>query len=309
MSQKEAAEKFQKFCSVFKEETDCFPHLFELKWPEGYRCPRCGHPHFYFISTRRIPLYECRSCHTQTSLIAGTIMEGSRTPLHRWFQAIYLHAQPRCINARQLSEAIRVTYKTAWLICHKIRRAMALKESNRLLSGIVRVSDTIYCKRLSPTSDWHKQEQPLLVGASDSNNGSLSPIIIKLQSKIPLKDKYDCPDTAPFIREHVNPSDTKNTIVTRRYGRDMNKKLAWMGYDVTWWIARTFLGIGPKHLQAYLYQFCYYYNRSRPSLYIQLLADCIHSPTITYPELTRARVANRSTRLPRSTRNSTYQTG
>ena len=309
MSLKEAAEKFQKFCSIYKEEADCFSPLFELKWPDGFRCPHCDHRQFYLISTRRIPLYECRACHTQTSLIAGTIMERSRTPLHRWFQAIYLHAQPRCINARQLSEAINVTYKTAWLICHKIRRAMSLRESNRLLSGIVRVSDTIYCKRLTPSFDSHQQEQPLLVGASDSDNGVLSPIVIKLQSKAPLKDKYDCPDTAPFIREHVNPADVKNTIVTRRYGRDMNKKLAWMGYDVTWWIARVFLGIGPKHLQAYLNQFCYYYNRSRSTLYIQLLADCLHSPAITYPELTKPKANGRSSRLLRSARNPSQQTG
>ncbi len=309
MSLKEAAEKFQKFCSVYKEEADCFSVLFELKWPDGFRCPRCNHPLFYLISTRRIPLYECRSCHTQTSLIAGTIMEGSRTPLHRWFQAIFLHAQPRCVNARQLSEAIHVTYKTAWLICHKIRRAMAARESNRLLSGIVRVSDSVYCKRMVPSFDWHQQEQPLLIGASDADDGTPDKIVIKLQSKAPLKDKYDCPDPAPFIRAHVHPDDVQNVIVTRKYGRDMNKKLAWMGYDVTWWIGRTFLGIGPKHLQVYLDQFCYYYNRGRSTLYVQLLADCIHSSPITYAELTKSSGRSRSGRLTRASRRQSLKLG
>ncbi|MFC4599167.1 transposase [Cohnella hongkongensis] len=309
MCLKEAAEKFRKFCAMFQEEADCFPYLFRLKWPDGFRCPRCGHPNYYLISTRRIPLYECQSCHAQTSLIAGTIMEGSRTPLHRWFQAIFLHARPLRVNARQLSEAIGVTYKTAWLICHKIRHAMTGKESNRLLSGIVRVSDTIYCKRLTPSFDWHKQEQPLLVGATESDNGALGPIVIRLQSKAPLKDKYARPDTAPFIRDHVNPTDAKNTIVTRRYGRDAHKKLASMGYTVTWWIGRLFLGVGPKHLQAYLYQFCYYYNRSQSSLYVQLLADCIASPTLTYPELTKSARGLRSNRLPRAPRAQSLQSG
>ncbi|MFC6550970.1 hypothetical protein [Cohnella cellulosilytica] len=186
---------------------------------------------------------------------------------------------------------------------------MTSKESNRLLSGVVRVSDTIYCKRLTPSFDWHTQEQPLLVGASEADDGTLGPIIIKLQSKIPLKDKYDCPDTAPFIRNHVNPNDAKNAIITRRYGPTMNKKLAWMGYDVTWWIGRTFLGIGPKHLQAYLDQFCYYYNRNRSSLYIQLLTDCIHSSRITYPELTKSASRLRSTRLIRASRQPSQQLG
>jgi len=309
MSLREAAEKFQAFCSQFAKESDCFGPLFESKWPNGYRCPRCDHPHFYLISTRRIPLYECRSCHTQTSLIVGTIMEGSRTPLHRWFQAIYLHSQPRCINARQLSLAISVTYKTAWLICHKIRHAMTESESDRWLAGIVRISDSVYCKRMTSSFDWHKQEQPLLIGASEQGDGSLSPIVIKVQSKILLKDKYDFPDPTSFIRDHVNPQDVAKAIVTKRYGRGANKQLSWMGYDVTWWIGSTFLGVGPKHLQAYLDQYCYYYNRAPSVLHGQLLADCIRSSRITYPELVKANDFVRSIRLPRVARQSSLKTG
>lgn len=280
-------ENFIKFQLKYAREEDCIDLMFSLKWPEGYQCPRCRHAFFYQISTRRLPLYQCRSCHTQTSLIAGTLMEGSRTPLHLWFHAIFLHAQPLGVNARQLSQAIGVTYKTAWLMSHKIRHAMTQSDSGKMLSGIVRVSDSVYSKRMVPTFDWHPQEQPLLIGSSDDINGEPSFIVVKHQSKASLKDRFDCPDPRSFIQDHVHPDSIETTVFTRRYGPNMNKKLAWMGYEITRWIGMIYRGIGPKHLQAYLNQFCYSYNRSKSPIYPQLLADCIASRRITYPALTR----------------------
>ncbi|QJD82324.1 transposase [Cohnella herbarum] len=309
MSIKLAAEKFAIFCKRFETEQDCLPALFSSKWPTGYVCPRCRHPEFYLISTRRLPLYECRSCRAQTSLISETIMAGSRTPIHLWFRAIYLHTQPNSINALQLSEAIGVTYKTAWLICHKIRHAMGKAESEQFLSGIVRVSDSVYCRRLSASFDWHKQEQPLLVGTSDDDARNIAKLKIKLQSKSPLKDKYDCPDMTPFIKEFVDPLAAPQVIKTRRYGRNMNKSLAWMGYDVTWWIGRIFRGIGPKHLQAYLNQFCYSWNHSGRSLFKSLLSDCARFSRITYSDLTHTSAVTRSSRHSRDHMRISSKTG
>jgi hypothetical protein len=309
MSLKVNEDNFGAYCAKFSNERACFQTLFDIKWPDGYRCPQCGDPRFYLISTRRLPLYECRACRVQTSLISGTIMEGSRTPLHRWFQAIYLHTRLGCVNARQLAAAIQVTYKTAWLICHKIRRAMTHAESGRFLSGIVRVSDTLYSKRLTPTFEWHNQEQLLLVGASGDSSEEPDLIVVEHQSKANLRDKYDCPDPAPFIHKHVAPKFIKDTVFTRRYGKNMNQALAWMGYHITWWAGRIFRGIGPKHLQVYLNQFCYYYNRPTHTLYDELLSDCVASQRITYKELIRSTVSRRLTRTSRRASRSPSQTG
>lgn len=285
MSLRVAAANFEAFCGRYQNEEDCIRALYDAKWPNGFRCPLCQHTQFYLISTRRLPLYECRSCRAQISLTAGTIMEGSRTPLRLWFQAIYLQTQPHCINALQLSTMIGVTYKTAWLICHKIRYAMGCAESQRILTGIVRVSDSVYCKRMYASFDWHKQEQPLLIGTSDTGDGDIGYVKIKLQSKIPLRDKYDCPDPMPFIKKYVDPDVASNVILTRRYGKNMNKELAWMGNTVTWWIGRVFRGIGPKHLQAYLDQFCFLQNQHSSSLFETLLSCTASTQRITYQTL------------------------
>ncbi|WP_373232266.1 transposase, partial [Cohnella sp.] len=97
---------FKSFCCNSDNEDECIQALFEAKWPNGFRCPRCEHTLAYLISTRRLPLYECKSCHQQTSLTVGTIFEGSRTPLHLWFQALFLHTQTNSVNALQLSQII-----------------------------------------------------------------------------------------------------------------------------------------------------------------------------------------------------------
>ncbi|MFC5467858.1 transposase [Cohnella suwonensis] len=300
MSIREAQASFEEFCNRYSTEDSCIESLFRSKWPNGFLCPRCGFTECYLISTRRLPLYECRSCRAQTSLIAGTIMEGSRTPLRLWFQAIYLHTRPQCVNALQLSNSIGVTYKTAWLMCHKIRHAMSRAESGNLLSGIVRVSDSVYCKRLTPYFDWHPQEQALLIGSSVTKKGNIDQLKIKVQSKSLLKDKYDCPDPKPFIHQNVEPSSKKSVVFARKIHKNKFKELIWMGYHVTWWIAGLFRGIGPKHLQSYLDQYCYFYNRPQRSMFDLLLTDCANASSLTYPVLTRSERSYRTARQPRT---------
>jgi transposase-like protein len=291
---------FNIFCQQFEQEDDCIRILFELKWTDGFRCPHCSHPHAYHINTRRLPLYQCRSCHAQTSLIVGTIMEGSRTPLHLWFQAIFLHSQPYSINARDLSILINVTYKTAWLICHKIRHAMACKEAKELLTGIVRVTDAVYCRRYTGLFEFHKHEQPLLIGSSENEQGEIGRIKIKQQSKKPMIDKYDCPNVKPFIQQYIDPEAASQAIVTRRFGKGMNKPLIQYSLNTTYWLALQFRGIGPKHLQVYLDHFCYLENHHEQSMFIDLLQDSAITPTLTYPQLTGSSKASRSLNRSRS---------
>ena len=81
------------FMEMFKTEEDCRQALFEHRWPAGFRCPRCGCEQAYSLKTR--PLYECISCGHQASVTAGTLLEGTRTDLRKWFLAIYLLASTK----------------------------------------------------------------------------------------------------------------------------------------------------------------------------------------------------------------------
>ncbi len=77
-----------QFQKKFGTEKACQKHLFRLRWPEGFRCPRCQHDQAYFQRSRN--LYHCKACGYQASLTAGTVFHKTRTPLHKWFWMIWL---------------------------------------------------------------------------------------------------------------------------------------------------------------------------------------------------------------------------
>ena len=77
-----------QFQKKFGTEKACQKHLFRLRWPEGFRCPRCQDEEAYFQRIRH--LYHCKACGYQASLTAGTVFHKTRTPLTKWFWMIWL---------------------------------------------------------------------------------------------------------------------------------------------------------------------------------------------------------------------------
>jgi transposase-like protein len=129
-----------EFQRRFDTDDACRDHLFRIRWPLGLTCPKCGGTDFYKISTRNI--YECK-CGHQVSLTAGTIIHGSHTPLAKWFWAVYLAAHDkRGVSALRLKKELQIAYQTAWLMLHKIRRAMGGRDGRYLLAGIAEMDET-----------------------------------------------------------------------------------------------------------------------------------------------------------------------
>ena len=96
-----------------------------LRWPDGFRCDTCDHDHGWILDSK-VWTYECAECGKQTSVTAGTVMHGSKLPLSTWFCAAYLMAtHSNTIPALQLQKLLGLgSYKTAWLLCANLRRAM-----------------------------------------------------------------------------------------------------------------------------------------------------------------------------------------
>jgi len=281
---------FEQFREHFNDENACVRALFSARWPNGFRCPQCAYPYYYTIRTRRLPLYECLSCRTQTSPIVGTIMEGSRTPLRLWFQALFLHARPRGISATRLAEMIGTTYKTAWLICHKIRHAMSTADTNELLDGIVRINCGAYGRPHNPTVFRHPQDQPLLAGASMGDNESFTYVKIKqVSDRFLIHDRITNGGKFHFIEQHVAPGAKEVHAIILKFSRDRYRPLIELCNRAANWINYTFSGIGPKHLQSYLDQFCFGFNNLDRTSHIfnDLLRNCVLSSVLTYPNLIR----------------------
>ncbi len=282
--------EFRTFCLSGSNERSCMELFQRARWPDGFRCPQCGGSNACVIRTRRLPLFECKSCGTQTSLTAGTILEGSRTPVRLWLLALSLHAAPSGISAVRLSSIIGTTYKTAWLICHKIRHAMSQADQKELLSGLVRINFAQYGRPYNPTVFRHPQEQPLLIGATMSAQGDFTYIKIKQAIEECSYPHFTCPlNKHPFLEKHVSPEAVEVIAVTLKYSKDRNIRLIQLCQKASTWINYTFNGIGPKHLQAYMDQFCFQYNlvaQERPP-FDTLLNISASASVITYPELIR----------------------
>lgn len=110
----------------FENEHDALAKLERTEWPEMPTCPHCRHEGAaYDLSRTRGGLKKCRKCGAQFTFRAGTVMQGSHLPLHLWLQAIFLlTAGDKPVSALKVSRALGVSYKTSWLLTHRIKEAL-----------------------------------------------------------------------------------------------------------------------------------------------------------------------------------------
>src|SRR5881227_3143365 len=124
----------------FGTDEKCREYLTELRWPQGVQCPRCNWKGVSTIEKR--DQYDCNVCRYQFSVTANSIFHDSHLPLWKWFLAIYLMIESKKgISACQVQRTLRITYKTAWFLCHRIRAAMREVSADRL-KGIVEIDET-----------------------------------------------------------------------------------------------------------------------------------------------------------------------
>jgi ISXO2-like transposase domain/Transposase zinc-ribbon domain len=150
----------------FATEEKCLNYLEKMRWPEGVRCVSCGHDKVSKFTTEAskrsrkyiskvtgvakdhvIPartLYQCLNpkCREQFSAKSGTIFEDSHLPINKWFQAIALMVNAKKgLSALQMHRDLRISYRTAWYLNHRIRKAM--EEGNPgLLAGVIEADET-----------------------------------------------------------------------------------------------------------------------------------------------------------------------
>jgi ribosomal protein L37AE/L43A len=128
-----------EFMRRFPDEAACRRYLIATRWPDGFRCA-CGSSTAAFIEARGV--WQCRACRHQTSITAGTVLHRSKLPLTAWFVAAYLVTSLKPgISAFQLGRQLGISYEAAWLLLHKLRRAMVNPDRSRL-SGVVEVDET-----------------------------------------------------------------------------------------------------------------------------------------------------------------------
>ena len=131
-----------EFYERYGTEAKCRAALEAARWPEGFVCPACGGAARTRFERGGLRYWQCGACGHQCSLISGTIFEASKLPLTRWFLAMQLLTQSKNnVSALELMRQLGVSYRSAWLIKHKIMEAMRLREDRRELDGRVEIDD------------------------------------------------------------------------------------------------------------------------------------------------------------------------
>lgn len=131
-----------QFMKDYGTEAQCEAAFMQARWRNGFECPKCSHASAYEFTRHERHYWQCKGCHYQCTLRAGTIMEHSRLPLTKWYLAIYLMTQSKTnIAALAMMRQLGITWKAAWLLKHKLMEVMAQREADRPLQGDVSVDD------------------------------------------------------------------------------------------------------------------------------------------------------------------------
>ena len=290
-----------QFRQKFDSEEACRDHLFRMRWPHGFCCPKCGSLTHYEIPTRN--LMECADCHYQASITVGTIMEKTHLSLEKWFWGIYFFgSDKRGCSATLLAKELGISYKSAWFMLHRIRKAMKDRDSQYLLDGLVEMDDAYFgAKKEGSKRGRGTDKAKVIVGLSINDQGH--PQYLKMEVVHDLKRQT----LADFANDHIASGSTISSDAYRSYlnlqneGYQLEAKvfnpkadsehLKWLHTIISnakAFIEGTFHGLDKKYLQSYLDEFCYRFNRRffLSELFNRILVSCISSPKISFTELT-----------------------
>ena len=301
---------FFKFQKMFSTEKKCWNYLVRKHWPNGYQCPRCGHNKYYFHKKRQ--LFECKACRYQASVTANTIFHKTRTPLYKWFWAIYLVVNhKKGISTLQLMKTLDIgSYKTAWLMTHKIRKAMASREASYRLGGLMEIDDTYFGGKKHPGKRGRGSENkaPVLAAVEVPDNQKPRFAFLQVVKDLTAKEVENCL-TRKVHQLSILKTDAHKSFFALpekgyyHYPKVMNntekiqKHLPWVHTVIANAknaIRATFHGVSAKHLRRmppfgkrYLDEFNFRFNRRfwEPQLFDRLLNACLITNTITFSEL------------------------
>lgn len=291
----------QEFEEKFASGKSCIDYLFRLRWPEGFRCPRCGFERYWAMNRG---LYRCASCDLQTSITAGTIFQDTRKPLKLWFQAMwYITNQKPGVSALGLQRVLGLgSYRTSWTWLHKLRCAM-VRPGRDNLAGAVEVDET-YIGGSKPGKRGRGAAGKVLVLVAAQEDGNRI-------GRIRLRRIPDASarSLGEAVQEMVVPGSIVRTddwtgyhdLDRLGYDHDVIRQDACMGENLLplanrvisllkRWLLGTHQGaVQVSHLDYYLDEFTFRFNRrtsrSRGKLFYRLVQQAVSIEPVTWDKI------------------------
>lgn len=275
----------------FASEEACRDYLFQVRWPNGFQCPRCQNEKVWKTSKN---LYYCANCRYKTSVTAGTIFQDTRYPLKLWFSAMwYIVSQKNGVSALGLQHVLGIPrYETAWIWLHKLRIAMVRPGRDRL-SGPVEVDEAyIGGKRQGKRGRGAAGKSLVLIAVEDKASHI---------GRIRLRRILDASATSliPAVKETVELGSIVHTdgwngyrgLASKGYKHNVIRQSSDIGENLLplanrtvsllkRWLLGTHQGaVHKSHLDYYLDEFTFRFNRrtsrSRGKLFYRLVQQAV----------------------------------
>jgi transposase-like protein len=294
-----------EFDARFGSDEACRAYLLALRWPDGFRCPQCGHAKAWPV---RSLLFQCAACGRQTSVTAGTIFQDTRSPLTVWFRAMWtVTSQKTGTSALTLQQVLGLgSYQTAWTWLHKLRRAM-VRPGRERLAGRVEVDETFVGALEDGARGRGAVKKALIVVAAEEVGRGIGRIRLR---RVP---DGSADSLQGFIDDVVEPRSRVHTD-------------GWVGYDrlkahgyrhrITFlsdhpepatellprvhlvvsllkrWLLGTHQGaVSPAHLDYYLDEFTFRFNRRRSRhrgmLFYRLAQQAVQVEPVPYKAMVK----------------------
>lgn len=273
----------RQFQSDFATEEACHQYLTACRWPDGFSCPRCGHGKAYTLLAQG--RQQCGKCRFQVSLTSGTILHRTKIPLIHWFWAAYLMTiDKRGVSALLLQRQLGLTcYETAWMMLHKLRRAM-VNVAREPLRGEVEVDDT-----------WIGGEQAGLQGSRQLKDRRAALVMVAVEkrgrasgrTRMSVIPDFKAATIRSFLSQNVAPGSTIYTDGLKSFSglveagyrhvvriqplRSELRKGAKSAVpladraigNLQQWLIGTYHGVSKNQLQVYLDEFVFRHNRRK----------------------------------------------
>jgi len=261
-----------EFYATFPDEQACWEHLRKMRWGQGFVCPRCGGRESYSLRTRR--LEQCRACRHQVSVTAGTIFHKTRVRLRIWFLALwFVGRHKKGISALQLQRDTGLgSDQTAWTLLHKIRSGLFPRPADRLMGAVE--ADETYIWGYRPGRNGRgvgKTGVAVAVERREATAGSVRLAVVR---------RVTTEELTSFVRGAIDAREAtaftwQAYVALRRQGVDHRPRVGGRGPraaevlpwahtvfgNLKTWLRGTFHGVSPKHLQRYLDEFVYRFDR------------------------------------------------
>ena len=272
----------REFHAMFPDERACFEYVVASRWPGGsFSCPKCGNGDAY--KRKGSLVLECTKCRALTSATAGTAMHRSKMPLSAWLLTAWLLVtDKRGISSVQLADQLSTRQETAYMMLQKLRAAMVAPDRT-LLAGVVEVDESF----ITTIPD-----KPLVAGAVEVRGDGRKTWLGRIRLR--RIHSREAEELLRFVIENVDESSTIVTDAHASYGdlplagyrrkvestaRGLPQSDVLRHYhlaisNLKTYLAGTYHGaVGAKHIQAYLNEYAFRFNRRNnlPAAFQRLL--------------------------------------